>query len=100
MASVAEKYADKIVVTSDNSRSEPTQKIISDIIRGFVSADYKVIEDRAEAIKKSVEECNDGDIVAVIGKGDERYTIDEQGYHYFNEREIIRDALLSRRSTR
>ena len=100
MASVAEKYADIIIVTSDNSRSEPTESIISDIRKGFVTADYRIIEDRAEAIKSALAECQDGDIVAIIGKGDERYTIDSQGYHYFNEREIIKDALSARRSSK
>ena len=97
MASVAEKYADKIVVTSDNSRAEPTKSIIADIIKGFSRSDYTVTEDREAAIKETILAAENGDIVAIIGKGDERYTIDADGYHYFDERKIIRDALSMRR---
>ncbi len=96
MAASAEKYADKIIVTSDNSRDEDPMNIISDIIRGFGKKTFEVNEDRESAIKDAIISAPHGGVVAVIGKGCERYNIDAVGYHYFNEREIIEKAMRER----
>ena len=98
MARIAERYADRVIVTSDNSRNEDIKDIISDIIRGFESGKYQVIENRRDAIRAAILSSNDGDIVAVIGKGNEKYTIDETGYHPYDEKEIIEHALMERRT--
>ena len=98
MAKIAERYADRVIVTSDNSRNEDIKDIISDIIRGFESGKYQVIENRRDAIRAAILSSNDGDIVAVIGKGNEKYTIDETGYHPYDEKEIIETALMERRT--
>ena len=100
MAKIAETYADKIIVTSDNSRGESTENIISDIIRGFRYKKHVVIEDRKEAIEYAVGSADIDDIVAVVGKGAEAYNIDGFGYHTFDERKIIADALTLRREAR
>ena len=96
MAKIAEKYADRIILTSDNSRSESIKDIISDIIRGFDKGSYEIRENRSDAIKRAILDANDGDIVAIIGKGPEKYNIDKQGYHYYNEKDVIIDALKER----
>ena len=96
MAKAAEKYADRIILTSDNSRGESTKDIISDIIRGFDKGCYEIKENRSEAIRSAILDAKDGDIVAVIGKGPEKYNIDKSGYHYFNEKEIIMSSLSER----
>ena len=80
MAEIAEKYADRIIVTTDNSRNESPKDIISDIIKGFGSKGYEIDEDRARAIKKAILTSNTNDIIAVIGKGCESYNIDKMGY--------------------
>ena len=59
MASIAEKYADRIIVTSDNSRKESTKDIISDIISGFNKGSYEIKENREEAIIAAVSEAKD-----------------------------------------
>ena len=41
---------------------------------------------------------DDGDIIAVIGKGNEKYFIDETGYHPYDEKKIIESALMERRT--
>lgn len=96
MAQIAEKYADRIILTADNSRGETTKDIISDIIQGFDKGSYEIREDRTDAIRRAIIDAKDGDIVAIIGKGPEKYNIDSRGYHYYNEKEIIMDALKER----
>jgi len=96
MAKIAEKYADRIILTSDNSRTEDPKDIISDIIRGFERGCYEIKENRSEAIRCAILDASDGDLVAIIGKGPEKYNIDCQGYHAFDEREIVRSALRIR----
>lgn len=93
MASIAEKYADRVIVTSDNSRGEDPMSIISDITLGFTKENYEIIENRREAIIHAVTTANDGDIVALIGKGAEKYNIDSNGYSHFDEKEIASFAL-------
>ena len=97
MAKIAEKYADNIILTSDNSRNEDIKDIISDIIKGFDKGNYNVREDRAIAIENGILTAKKGDIVAIIGKGAEKYNIDKKGYHSFDERKIILSALQKRK---
>ena len=96
MARIAENYADRIILTADNSRNENTKDIISDIIKGFQRGSYEIKERREEAICSAILDANDGDIIAIIGKGPEKYNIDKDGYHPFDEREIIQFALKNR----
>ena len=100
MAAIAEKYANKVIVTADNSRAENLKDIISDIINGFKYGNYDVIENRRDAIRAALLCADDGDIVAIIGKGPEKYNIDINGYSDFDEKNIILSALEERRSIR
>lgn len=100
MATIAEKYADRIIVTSDNSRNENVKDIIADIIRGFHYGKYEVIENRRDAIRAALLCAEDGDAVAIIGKGPEKYNIDHNGYSEFDEEEIVMSTLEERRSIR
>ena len=98
MAKIAEELSDFIIVTTDNSRGEPVAEIISDILDGFTeTGTRKVITSRKNAIKNAILTASPGDIVAIIGKGHERYNIDKNGYHHFDERAIIREALSERK---
>ena len=96
MAEISEKYAAESIVTSDNDRGEPSEQIINDIAVGFKSDTYRVIPDRATAIETAIISARPSDIVAVIGKGEEKYRIDASGYHDFDEREIILSAIAKR----
>ncbi len=97
MAKAAEKYADFTIVTSDNSRGECETKIISDILKGFESSEKRrVIVSRKKAIEYAVLHASKNDIIAIVGKGHERYNIDKNGYTEFDEREIVRIALSER----
>lgn len=93
MASAAENLADRVIVTSDNSRGENLSDIISDITSGFKGSNYKIIKSRNDAIIYAIRSAKDGDTVLLIGKGPEKYNIDSDGYHHFDEREIATLAL-------
>lgn len=98
MAAIAEKYSDFVIVTTDNSRTEPETKIIKDILRGFsYQKKHKVISSRKDAIEYAVINADVSDIVIIIGKGHERYNIDRNGYHSFDERIIIKNAIDKRK---
>ena len=94
MGRIASSLADFVIVTSDNSRSEDPQNIISDIMSGFdySKAGSVVIENRAEAIDYAVKNALESDIILLAGKGHEAYEIDKNGKHPFDEKEIVREA--------
>lgn len=77
MAELAEKYADYILVTNDNPRSEEPERIFSEIKKGFNSDfnNYKIIPDRKEAIKQAIKMAEKNDIVLLLGRGHEKYQI-------------------------
>ena len=95
MAHIASRFSDVVIVTSDNSRGESPERIISDILRGIdKEKEYKVIKNRESAIEYAVRVSRTGDIIVLAGKGHERYEIDDKGKHPFDEREIVRRAYL------
>ena len=74
MAKAVAENCDRAVVTSDNPRSEEPEAIIDDILKGMPSGfPYKVTADRREAIKIALSEAQEGDCVAIAGKGHENY---------------------------
>ena len=92
MAAVAGKYADRIIVTSDNSRSERTEDIMEDIRKGFDADSIKktvFIADRKEAIRAAISFATDGATILLAGKGHETYQILGNETFHFDEREII-----------
>ena len=96
MAAAAAKYADKLIVTSDNPRNEDPEAIIRDILVGLenTSADYDVVTDRREAIYHALKIAQKGDIIVLAGKGHEDYQILAGGEHiHFDEREIVAQGL-------
>jgi UDP-N-acetylmuramoyl-L-alanyl-D-glutamate--2,6-diaminopimelate ligase len=74
MASVAESLADRLVLTSDNPRSELPEEIIKDMMTGLTNpAGAEVVLDRDEAIRQAILESQSGDIVLIAGKGHETW---------------------------
>ena len=97
MGRVAERYADAVIVTSDNSRGEDPQAIISGILSGMASPGaVTVIPDRREAIRYAVLHARPGDLLLLAGKGHEEYEINRSGRARFSEREIVMRALEER----
>lgn len=74
MGKVAERYADRVVITNDNPRSEDAHAIVDDILTGFMNTEQAtIIEDRAAAIAWAINQAADADVVLVAGKGHEDY---------------------------
>ena len=94
MAEVACEYSDKVILTSDNPRSEDPLEILKDMQAGVnAAAKKKVISiaDRKEAIKTAVSLAGNDDIVLVAGKGHEKYQ-DIKGVKYdFDDKKILNE---------
>ena len=94
MGKIAQKMADRIIVTSDNSRSERTTDIMADIKKGMdVSGRAKslFIEDREQAIRTAIMIADQGATILLAGKGHETYQITGTEKKHFDEREIVTD---------
>lgn len=95
MAAVAEKLADSIFVTSDNSRTERTEDIIEEIRKGFSplgAAKAISIPDRREAIRTAILTAPQGATVLLAGKGHETYQIIGTEKKHFDERDIVNET--------
>lgn len=97
MARAAERYADHIVLTSDNPRSENPAQIISDVANGFRANDNVIVEeDRRVAIAHAILAAKLDDIVLVAGKGHEDYQ-EIAGVRYpLSDQQIALGALQER----
>ena len=96
MAKAAAKYADFLVITSDNPRDEEPEAIVADILTGLEGSDvpYEVVIDRKDAILRSMQMAQPGDVIVLAGKGHEDYQVLKNGVHiHMDEREIVRDCL-------
>ncbi len=92
MGRIAEELADKVIVTSDNPRSEDPQQIITDILAGFKSVNDVIVEpDRELAIKEAKKIAGADDVVLVAGKGHEDYQILADETIHFDDREKVRE---------
>jgi len=95
MGKIAERLADRVIVTSDNPRSENPQQIITDILAGFKSVNDVIVEpDREMAIKEAYKIANANDVVLVAGKGHEDYQILANETIHFDDREKVREIFV------
>ena len=93
MGRIAAQYADNIVVTSDNPRTEDPQKIIQDILEGIPkNCEFETNIDRKSAIENAVKAAQINDVVLIAGKGHEDYQILGTTKIHFDDREIARNA--------
>jgi len=98
MGSIAARYSDVCVVTSDNPRSEDPDAILLDVEEGL-KADgvpqerYAMIADRRKAIEKAVEMASPGDVVLIAGKGHETYQIIGGVTFSFDDRLVAEEAI-------
>ena len=99
MGRIASAYADFVILTSDNSRGESRESILRDILKGIdKEKPHLVIADREEAIRTAVSLAREEDILLLAGKGHERYEISDGKRIPFDEREILREALIGKES--
>ena len=96
MGAAACEYSDKVIITSDNPRSEDPEQIIRDIEQGLNTAakrKYISITDRKEAIRTAVNLAAAEDILLIAGKGHEKYQ-EIKGVKYpFDDKEILTGLL-------
>lgn len=96
MAKVAVENSDKVILTSDNPRTEPPTNILDDMERGIIPAMQKKmlrITNRKEAIKTACLIANTGDIILIAGKGHENYQeINGERFH-FDDKEIFMEVM-------
>ncbi len=98
MAQAAEQHAHRVVLTSDNPRSEDPQIILNHMLMGLQNAaNAIVIADRAQAIAQTVQHARTQDVVLVAGKGHEDYQEVAGVKHPFSDVQHARDALVQRR---
>ena len=94
MAKVAEQLADRVIVTSDNPRSEKPEAIIDEILTGFTSRGSVIVEvDRRAAIEMALREARPGDVVVIAGKGHETYQILGGVKRDFDDRAVAAEIL-------
>lgn len=101
MGSIAEELADRVIVTTDNPRSEDPAEIAEDVRRGMRDpSGCEVHVDRREAIARAVRMASPGDIVVLAGKGHETVQVFAHGSVHFDDRQEARAALEARRQGR
>lgn len=92
MGKIAEDYATKVIITSDNPRSENSGRIIEDILEGISTKENVVVEpDRKLAIEYALKNSESNDIILVAGKGHETYQEINGIKHPFDDRLIIEE---------
>jgi UDP-N-acetylmuramoyl-L-alanyl-D-glutamate--2,6-diaminopimelate ligase len=94
MAAIACQMSDKVILTSDNPRSEDPQSIIDEMMEGVGGEHYKKtlsILDRAQAIKTAVSMAEEGDIILIAGKGHEKYQEIKGVKHDFDDMAITQE---------
>lgn len=101
MADVAAKLSDKVILTSDNPRSEEPEAIIKEMKAGVLppfNSKLLSITNRKEAIEASVALAQPGDIIVVAGKGHEKYQEIKGQRLPFDDKAILQTALNQNRS--
>ena len=94
MGEVAARFADYVVVTSDNPRKEDPIEIIKDIEKGITFDSKIAVEpERSKAIQLAIAKAKKNDVVLIAGKGHEDYQILKDQTIYFDDREQARKAL-------
>ncbi len=98
MGKIASILSDKIILTSDNPRTENPEEIISDIKKGISNEDLKKvisITNRREAIKTAILFSKKNDIIMIAGKGHENYQEINGVFYDFNDKEISENFLFN-----
>ena len=91
MGKAASLYADKVVITSDNPRSEDPEVIVEEIAEGIVNSAHVIkLLNREDAIAHALNEADKDDIILIAGKGHEAYQQIGAIKHVFSDQEVVK----------
>lgn len=95
MGEIGGRYSDRVILTSDNPRTEDPMDILKAVEEGVkrTATPYIVTENRREAIREALEEAGDGDVIVIAGKGHESYQEINGVRHHFDDKEIVLSLL-------
>ena len=94
MGKIATGLSDYVIVTSDNPRFENPFEIIKDIKTGITKDNYKVIENREEAISYAIKNSEENAVILIAGKGHENYQEIKGIRNHFSDREVAEKFLV------
>jgi UDP-N-acetylmuramoyl-L-alanyl-D-glutamate--2,6-diaminopimelate ligase len=99
MGEVASRLADRVIITSDNPRTEDPEVILDEIAAAMKPGSYERIEDRRAAIERAIAMADPArDVVLLAGKGHEDYQVRGTTKHPFDEKQIVGEILAARAS--
>ncbi len=94
MGEIAERLADKVIVTDDNPRGESPDIIVTDILRGINTPNAVLVEhDRLRALAHAIDNASSEDIILLAGKGHEDYQVIGQDTVHYSDRESAQTLL-------
>ena len=93
MGGIASEMSRYVFVTSDNPRTEDPHKIIDQVVEGIKKKNYKIIENREEAIRSSIFESEDNAVILIAGKGHENYQEINGVRKHFSDKETAEKYL-------
>lgn len=95
MGEIGGRYSDRVILTSDNPRSEDPMDILKAVEEGVkrTAASYTVVENRRAAIQTALKEARQGDVVVIAGKGHENYQEIQGVRHHFDDKETVLSLL-------
>lgn len=99
MGEIAARYADEIVVTSDNPRTEKPEEIIDEIVVGIKEKSFTRIADRRKAIEYAIDNFNNGETIVIAGKGAENYQEINGVKYHFSDYEIVENFIKNNKKS-
>ena len=94
MGKIAAETCDRVILTSDNPRTEDAIEILSQIEKGVLDKNnYSIIKQREDAIRESLKAAGKGDIVVIAGKGHEDYQVIGKRTIHFDDKEVAVEIL-------
>jgi UDP-N-acetylmuramoyl-L-alanyl-D-glutamate--2,6-diaminopimelate ligase len=97
MGRVSDKYADLIILTSEDPKDEDPKIIINDIKNGISNKKYKCILSREKAIKKALKLARKEDTVIITGKGRENTFVVNNNTYVYSDFDVVTDYLTEKK---